>query len=217
MELDTLIFNNENIFLSDFLNALFLSIVFSSVLNFIYFKILKRNTASIQSSLFFFLIIPTMVLIISIIKSSLALSLGLVGALSIVRFRTPIKDPEELLFIFCSIALGLGLGSLKYTITSIFFALVVLIILIFNQFGQKNYNTYNFVFSLGDKNLITLKKIYALLVENKIDYSISSIIYSDNNYHVSLNLRSNNLDKIINIFANKKISYELSKTPIVFE
>jgi hypothetical protein len=34
-----------------------------------------------------------MVLVISVVKSSLALSLGLVGALSIVRFRTPIKDP----------------------------------------------------------------------------------------------------------------------------
>ena len=40
----------------------------------------------------------TTVLVISVIKSSLALSLGLVGALSIVRFRTAIKDPEELIY-----------------------------------------------------------------------------------------------------------------------
>ena len=44
-------------------------------------------------------------------KSSLALSLGLVGALSIVRFRTPIKEPEELAYLFISIAMGLGLGA----------------------------------------------------------------------------------------------------------
>ena len=49
-------------------------------------------------------------IVIFIVKSSLALSLGLVGALSIVRFRTPIKDPEELVFIFASLALGLGGG-----------------------------------------------------------------------------------------------------------
>ena len=42
----------------------------------------------------------TIFLIILIVKSSIALSLGLVGALSIVRFRTPIKDPEELIFLF---------------------------------------------------------------------------------------------------------------------
>ncbi len=53
----------------------------------------------------------TTVLIISIVKSSLALSLGLVGALSIVRFRTPIKEPEELAYLFLSIAIGLGLGA----------------------------------------------------------------------------------------------------------
>jgi hypothetical protein len=53
----------------------------------------------------------TVVLIIMIVKSSLALSLGLVGALSIVRFRTPIKEPEELAYLFVSIAIGLGLGA----------------------------------------------------------------------------------------------------------
>lgn len=51
------------------------------------------------------------VLIISVVKSSLALSLGLVGALSIVRFRTAIKEPEELIYLFMSLAVGLGLGA----------------------------------------------------------------------------------------------------------
>ena len=55
----------------------------------------------------------TTILIISIVKSSLALSLGLVGALSIVRFRTPIKEPEELAYLFISIAIGLGLVLIK--------------------------------------------------------------------------------------------------------
>jgi len=49
-------------------------------------------------------ILLTTTLIITVVKSSLALSLGLGGALSIVRFRTPIKEPEE-------IAMGLGLGA----------------------------------------------------------------------------------------------------------
>jgi hypothetical protein len=56
-------------------------------------------------------IVLTTVLIISVVKSSLALSLGLVGALSIVRFRTPIKEPEELAYLFIAIAMGLGLGA----------------------------------------------------------------------------------------------------------
>jgi len=56
-------------------------------------------------------------LIISIVKSSLALSLGLVGALSIVRFRTPIKEPEELVYLFMAIAIGLGLGANQAKLT----------------------------------------------------------------------------------------------------
>ncbi|HSH01941.1 MAG TPA: DUF4956 domain-containing protein [Anaerolineae bacterium] len=50
-------------------------------------------------------------LIIAVVKSSLALSLGLVGALSIVRFRTAIKETEELVYLFLAIAIGLGLGA----------------------------------------------------------------------------------------------------------
>ena len=63
------------------------------------------------------LIALTTMLIITIVKSSLALSLGLVGALSIVRFRTPIKEPEELAYLFLSIGIGLGLGAGQRTVT----------------------------------------------------------------------------------------------------
>lgn len=59
----------------------------------------------------FLLVAVTTMFIISVVKSSLALSLGLVGALSIVRFRTAVKDPEELAFILIAIAVGLGLGA----------------------------------------------------------------------------------------------------------
>ena len=64
-----------------------------------------------QFSQVFILITLTTTLIITIVKASLALSLGLVGALSIVRFRTPIKEPEELAYLFMTIAIGLGLGA----------------------------------------------------------------------------------------------------------
>ena len=59
----------------------------------------------------FVLLTTTTMLIITIVKSSLALSLGLVGALSIVRFRAAIKEPEELMYLFLSIGIGLGLGA----------------------------------------------------------------------------------------------------------
>lgn len=51
------------------------------------------------------------VLVILVVKASLALSLGLVGALSIVRFRAAIKEPEEIVYLFFCIAVGLALGA----------------------------------------------------------------------------------------------------------
>lgn len=76
------------------------------------------------------LITLTIILIISIVKSSLALSLGLVGALSIVRFRTPIKEPEELAYLFLAIAVGLGLGAGQVipTVTSFFIIMAAITI-----------------------------------------------------------------------------------------
>ncbi len=65
------------------------------------------------------LIAVTTMLIIMIVKSSLALSLGLVGALSIVRFRTAIKEPEELAYFFMVIGVGLGIGAEQLIVTTI--------------------------------------------------------------------------------------------------
>jgi len=72
----------------------------------------------------FMLITMTTMLVISIVKSSLALSLGLVGALSIVRFRAAIKEPEELAYLFLAIGLGLGFGADQRIITVIAFAII---------------------------------------------------------------------------------------------
>ncbi|KKS80337.1 MAG: hypothetical protein UV54_C0009G0003 [Candidatus Beckwithbacteria bacterium GW2011_GWA2_43_10] len=67
----------------------------------------------------FILIALVTTVVIAIIKSSLALSLGLVGALSIVRFRSAIKEPEELAFLFFAIMIGLGMGADQRFITII--------------------------------------------------------------------------------------------------
>ncbi len=67
-------------------------------------------------------------LIIMIVKSSIALSLGLVGALSIVRFRAAIKDPEELTYLFIAIGLGLAGGANQPILAIVSFILILGII-----------------------------------------------------------------------------------------
>ncbi len=85
----------------------------------------------------FLLITICTTLIISLIQSSIALSLGLVGALSIVRFRTAIKEPQELTYIFLCIAVGLGFGANERILT-IAAALLILFILIIVAVRKKD-------------------------------------------------------------------------------
>jgi hypothetical protein len=76
----------------------------------------------------FVLLTVTTTFIILVVRSSVALSLGLVGALSIVRFRAAIKEPEELAYLFFAIGLGIGLGDNQRLLTLL--ALLVGLIII---------------------------------------------------------------------------------------
>ena len=69
----------------------------------------------------------TTTIIIAVVKSSLALSLGLVGALSIVRFRTAAKEPEELGYLFFAIAIGVALGAGQRGIILVGAAIVLIV------------------------------------------------------------------------------------------
>jgi hypothetical protein len=106
---------SETEFLS--VSDILINILFSGMMAFlvrtIYIKYGNSLSNRKQFSSNFFLITISTTLIVSIIQTSLALSLGLVGALSIVRFRNAIKEPEELSYLFFCITLGLAFGANK--------------------------------------------------------------------------------------------------------
>ena len=93
-------------------------------------------------------------LVILIVKSSLALSLGLVGALSIVRFRTPIKEPEELVYLFLSIAIGLGYAAgYTFLTTIITLAILGMIFLWLSNRKIDSKNEYNLILSWENESI----------------------------------------------------------------
>ena len=103
--------------LLEFVINILITAILAELLAYVYNKFSKSfSDRKLISSNFVYVAMTTM-LIFTVVKSSLALSLGLVGALSIVRFRTAIKDPEELSYLFLSIAIGLGLGANQRYIT----------------------------------------------------------------------------------------------------
>ena len=154
-DLETLI--NNNIYSVELLPTL-VSFVFCLLASFILRELYITKSFSISGKKQIGSIIPILsmviFIIIVIIKSSLALSLGLVGALSIVRFRTPIKEPEELIYLFIAIAIGIGFGSGQIVITAILVVIMFLIIFFWTSNNKKNpMSEYNLIINWYDSNI----------------------------------------------------------------
>jgi uncharacterized membrane protein YhiD involved in acid resistance len=149
-----------------FIVNLLLAAILASILGKIYVRYGDSLSNRKQFSKNFILMTMITMLIISIVKSSLALSLGLVGALSIVRFRAAIKEPEELMYLFFSIAVGLGLGADQTTVTVTAFIIICLIIIAKRKFWQKDDENENLILTItGKSNKIKLEDIVGLLKE----------------------------------------------------
>ena len=124
---------NPNIDQLDIIPTLF-SFAMCVIMSFIVRDFYIKRSFSLTGKMHIGSIIPVLsavvFLVIIVVKSSLALSLGLVGALSIVRFRTPIKEPEELVYLFLAIAIGLGYAAGQILITTILVLLIFCMIYI---------------------------------------------------------------------------------------
>lgn len=110
-----------------------INLVFCIVASFLLRGLYVRRSISLSGKFHIGTVIPMLAvvtfLIIMVVKSSLALSLGLVGALSVIRFRTPIKEPEELVYLFLAIAIGLGYGAGQTFTTTIVFIVISLMVI----------------------------------------------------------------------------------------
>jgi hypothetical protein len=180
----------------------FLCLILGFVLR--YFYLHKSNSLNGKNNIASILPLLTGIifLVIVIVKSSLALSLGLVGALSIVRFRTPIKEPEELVYLFFAIAIGLGFGANQPVITTIISVTMILIINTWYSFKGKNssYNLeFNLLLSWKDKNIL-IDDLISKIRDKLTSIKIIRVDYSNESYSAMLIVEPNNnitLDQIL--------------------
>ena len=151
----------------DFVLNLILALTLAYILEKIYIKFGNALSNRTMFASNFLVLAATTMLIISIVKSSLALSLGLVGALSIVRFRSAIKEPEELTYLFLTIAIGLGFGANQRLITIVGFIVVAVIIIIknYSKRSKDDYNVYVTVSGNTQTN-VDLDRIVNVLKEH---------------------------------------------------
>ena len=118
-DLNFFINQNVQVDLQNFIVSLICAAVLSFLVQLFYIKYSSTLSNRKEFSKNFVILGVTTCIVIMIVKSSLALSLGLVGALSIVRFRAAIKEPEELVYLFLVIAIGLGCGANQLIIITI--------------------------------------------------------------------------------------------------
>lgn len=89
-------------------------------------------------------------LVIMAVTSNVVLSLGMVGALSIVRFRTAIKEPVEIVFLFWSLAVGIVIGAGMIPLAIIGSVIIGIILLLFANRKIRN-NPYILILSCQDE------------------------------------------------------------------
>lgn len=164
-----------------------LKFVLSSISGFLIFFALYFSRQSWANTLNYFvtfILLPPITFVITVvISNNLALSLGMIGALSIIRFRTPVKSPLELVVYFLLITLGIAFQvNYKWGILLCFFVILTLILShFFDIFIKKNNgNLFKYSFSTNDgikKNLVEIQsssQIDHLEKNNNLIFSSSS-------------------------------------------
>jgi hypothetical protein len=217
--LDFILNDQIQVNLITFLEGLLLAAFLSLLIQITYIKFSNSLSNKYDFSKNFIILGLTTTLVITIVKSSLALSLGLVGALSIVRFRAAIKEPEELIYLFLIIATGLGCGAGQLRITLIGILVAIIIIIIYGYFWKKNKFISEEIISssiifekrVPDKEINEIiKKINPFCKYVKF-ISLSS---TENQTTLNLDLRPKNFDEINKILD--EIKKQDNKVKVMF-
>ena len=193
--------STQNLTLPNVLISLGIAFLLGMVIYFIYKKTYRGVLYSHSFNLSLIMLSMVTTLVIMCISSAPALSLGMVGALSIVRFRTAVKDPMDTVYMFWAIAVGITVGA-NFILFSIIGTLVIAVILLVlsftsNQTGQN----YLLVVHYDDR--------YAKEVTNAVNkmvprYRLKSKTATRNGVEMTLELRlqgnrSNIVDNLLGI------------------
>lgn len=137
--------------LTTFLVNLILAAICAYILSVVYTHWGASLTNRRKFAANFMLMTITTTFIIMVVRSSVALSLGLVGALSIVRFRAAVKEPEELAYLFFALGIGIGLGDNQRLITLVAMATGIALIGLHQAFRKADADV-NLHVSIASRN-----------------------------------------------------------------
>ncbi len=179
-----------------FLVQLIITVILSLLIGYFYIK--YGNSLSNRKALSRVLVLVslTTMIIITIVKGSLALSLGLVGALSIVRFRTAIKEPEELAYFFMVIAIGLGIGAGQILVTVIG-TLFLSVVIVFINRQKATEVLQNLIIRFRQQKDTDIEKAIELLKKHAAELELRRLDEDDQMSEVSFAVRFSNPSQLI--------------------
>jgi len=165
------------------------------------------------------LLLPILTYVItSVISGNIALSLGMVGALSIVRFRNPVRSPLELSVYFGAITLGITASvSIKWLFLLVLSVTIVAIILLTIQQITKIFSLKPFfISSFSEGNLTSTLNVIASAEISELDSNESLSSKTSSNSEISYTLVDSNFEalKALEVLLranNSVVSIQLSK------
>ena len=210
--MDTINFSDifKNNFLENFTNTISLSDVIVTMLiallfSFIIYYVYKFTCDNVIYSKKFNITMALMTMVTAAIimsmQANVVVSLGMVGALSIVRFRTAIKEPKDLLFLFWAIANGIIIGAGIYSIVFVLGIILTIALLVFEKLPG---NKIPYLLVINLENLEVEEEIEKILTENKIKYRVKSKNISNNNVDIIYELSNNKIENLIKDISSKK-------------
>ena len=200
----------KNNFLDNFTNSISLSsviitmcvaLLFSFIIYFVYKFTCDNVIYSKKFNVTMALMTMVTAAVIMSMQANVVVSLGMVGALSIVRFRTAIKERKDLLFLFWSITNGIIIGAGIYSIAFVLAIILTIALLVFERLPG-NKIPYLLVATLD--NLDAEEKITNVLKENKIKYRVKSKNVSSSSTDVIYELSNNKIEELIKDISKDK-------------
>jgi len=126
-----------------------ISFLIAFALSFMWATVYRKTHSGIAYTKSFFmtlLLVPSIVaMVMMAIGSNVALSLGLVGSLSVIRFRTVIKDPKDMAFLFLAIGIGLCCGANAWMIAVAGTGMCCLIALLMHKIGHDKAGSSDYI------------------------------------------------------------------------
>ena len=212
---------NVQIDIPSFILSLFCAVILSFFVQLFYIKYSSTLSNRKEFSKIFVILAVTTCIVIMIVKSSLALSLGLVGALSIVRFRAAIKEPEELVYLFLIIAIGLGCGANQLIITSVGIIFALILIMIYSGYMKNSRKDIEQTINLG---VIIEQEISDLQINDLIseikkisnELKFISMSRTENNTSINIDLKPKKFEELTLLSGQIKKKFKNSKVIMAY-